>query len=121
MVLGFGIRVDEKYRSGGIILPASSGVPSLSTNEVARVAPLDGVLATLSHSVHSRATTIRPPRVEVPVVGALTVGGVLASLQNRGHIGIFALIEEVERTGNDAGDSCRSKKNSLEGNHGGLR
>ena len=105
---------------GSKVLPASSRVPSLATDKVASLAPLNRVLAALSHGVNRRATTIRPPGVEVPVVGTLTVGGVLASLQNSGHIGI-ALIEEVERAGEDVGDSCRSKKDSLEGNHGGMR
>lgn len=103
--------------SDGRVLPASSRVPSLSTDEVASVAPLHGVLAALSHGVHGRAAAIRPPGVEVPVVGADAVGSVLAPLQSSGHVAILALVKEVEGAGDDAGDSCGSEQKGFEGDH----
>jgi hypothetical protein len=54
-----------------LALPAGSWVPSLTADEVASVAPSDGVLAALAHGVLCRAGAIGPPRVEVAIVGAL--------------------------------------------------
>jgi hypothetical protein len=95
---------------GWVDLPAGSGVPSLSANEVASVAPVHGVLAALTHGVLGVAAAIGPPGVEVTVVGALRVGGSLALLES-GDIAIFTLNEDVvEGSGENANRSRAGKE-----------
>jgi hypothetical protein len=99
------------------VLPASSRVPSLATDEVASVLPRHGVLATLAHCVLSGATAVRPPRVEVAVVRTLRVGGGLALLQKSGRVDIVTLSEEVEWGSEHAGGCHRGEKKGLERDH----
>lgn len=90
--------------------PACSWVPALATDKVASVAPGHRVLAALTHGVHGRAATIRPPGVEVSVVGAFAVGGVLALLQCCGSVAIVTLVEEVKGSSEDAGCSSSGQE-----------
>lgn len=101
------------------MLPSSTGVPALAANEVAGVAPRHGILATLAHGIYSGSTAVRPPRVEVSVVGAFAVGSVLASLQSGGDVDIVACIEHIEREGQRSRDGRNGKDDRLEGHHGG--
>lgn len=98
-------------------LPSSSRVPSLSADEVAGVAPGHRVLAALAHSKDGRAAAIRPPGVEVAIVGALSVGGVLALLNESCSVGIVALVKEVKRRSHDGGGCYGGEKDGLEGHH----
>jgi hypothetical protein len=101
-------------------LPACSWVPSLATDEVTGVAPRHRVLGALAHGVNCGAATVRPPRVEVAVVGSDGVGGVLTPLQRCSGVAIIALSEEVERCTEDTGDSRYGKEEGSEGDHGGV-
>jgi hypothetical protein len=51
-------------------LPACSWVPSFATDKVTSVAPRHRVLGALAHGVNCGAATVRPPRVEVAVIGS---------------------------------------------------
>jgi hypothetical protein len=108
------IRGSEDHR----YLPTGSRVPSLATHEVARVAPVHGVLAALAHGVLSVAPAVGPPGVEVAVVGTLRVGGDLALLES-GDIGIFTLSEDVVAvwSGEDTNGSGAGKQERSERDH----
>jgi hypothetical protein len=98
-------------------LPASSRVPSLSTNEVAGVPPGHGVLRSLAHDVLSRATTIGPPGVEVSVVGSLRAGSGLALLKESGRVDIVTIEEEVKGGSKHTGGGHCGEEKRLEGDH----
>ena len=101
--------------------PASTRVPTLSTDKVASVAPLNLVSAPLAHAVLRVATAVGPPAVEVPIVLALAVPGDLAGLENFGHVAIITvrqLVEEVEGATQHGGGGRGREKESLEGDHG---
>lgn len=76
-------------------VPPRAGVPSLSTHEVASVAPSYRVPTSLSHGVLRVAAAVRPPRVEISIVGAHRVAGHLALVKG-GNVGIFALNDVSE-------------------------
>jgi hypothetical protein len=101
-------------------LPACSWVPSFATDKVTSVAPRHRVLGALAHGVNCGAATVRPPRVEVAVIGSDGVGGVLTSLQSGSGVAIVALGEEVERRTENTGDSRYGKEERSEGDHGGV-
>lgn len=89
-----------------LCLPPIARIPALSANEVARVAPCHGVLASLAHGVDGRSAAVGPPRVKVSVVRAYGVGrGSLACDERVGGVGVLALAEEVKGCGKNAG--CR--------------
>lgn len=97
-------------------IPAGSRVPSLATDEVAGVPPGHGVPAALSHGVLSGTTAISPPRVEVPVVVALSAGSGLTLLKSS-CVAIVTLSEEVKGSGEHAGGSHSGEKERLERDH----
>lgn len=71
------LKLDNIFNS-----PASTRVPTLSTNKVTSVAPINRVVTSLTHLVVGIATAIRPPRVEVSVVVTLGVAGDLTGLKD---------------------------------------
>lgn len=99
------------------VIPAVSRVPAFATNKVASVAPSDRVLAALAHRVYCRTTTIGPPRVEVAIVVALTVGSVLAPLKGCSCVAIIAFRKEVEGGSQNASGSRHGEEDGLEGDH----
>lgn len=99
------------------ILPATSRVPSLSTDEVASVPPGHGVLAAFTHGVLGRAAAISPPRVKVAVVVSLGAGSGLTLLKKSSGVSIVTLSKEVEGSSEDAGGSHRSEEERLERDH----
>jgi hypothetical protein len=101
-------------------LPAGSWVPSLAADEVASVAPSNGVLAALAHGVLRRAATIGPPRVEVAIVGALGARGRLALFKGYSCVGIFTLMEEVKRCSQNSRGCSECQEQRLERYHLGL-
>ena len=100
------------------VLPASTGVPALATNEVASVAPVHGVTTAGSVGVGDISTAIGPERVEVTVVVSLEVGSNGTLLDQSRVVGIVALSEEVERSSDNAGDRSQSEKKGLDSDHG---
>ena len=99
-------------------LPASTRVPSLATDKVTGVAPVDLVVASLTHAVLSVTTTIRPPRVEVAIVVAFTVAGDLASLKNRRGVAVITLVEEVKGASKSPSESRGGNEKRFERDHG---
>jgi hypothetical protein len=116
MVLRCGQHVGKAMKKKNPI-PSVSGVPSLSTNEVASVAPSHRVLAAFTHGVHRRTTTIGPPGVEVAIMGPHTVSSVLAPFKGCGGIAVVALREEVEGSSQNASGSRHGKQDRLERDH----
>lgn len=102
------------------ILPAVAWVPALATDEVASIAPSHRVLGALTHGVNSRTAAVRPPGVEVPVVGTLAVGSVLAPLKGSSCVAIVTLGEEVEGGSQGPSDRKGGEKKRLEGDHNEL-
>lgn len=100
------------------ILPASTGVPALATDEVASVAPVDSVTAAGSVGVGDISAAIGPERVEVTVVVSLGVGSNGTLLDQSRVVGIIALSEEVEGSSDNAGDRSQSEKKGLDSDHG---
>lgn len=94
---------------------------TFSTNKVASVAPSDRVAAALAHGVGGVSAAVRPPRVEVAIMGALCVGSDRTLLNESGVVGIVALAEEVERRSDNAGDSRQGEEEGLDSNHGERR
>lgn len=69
-----------RYRRAYV--PSTSGVPTLSTNKVAAVGPVNTVRASVAIGISNRATTISPKRVVVATaVPSLTTGNRLALKQ----------------------------------------
>lgn len=100
------------------VLPASTGVPALATDEVASIAPVDSVTAAGSVGVGDISTAIGPERVEVTVVVSLGVGSDGTLLDQSRVVGIVALSEEVEGSSDNAGDRSQSEKKGLDSDHG---
>jgi hypothetical protein len=100
-----------------LVLPASTRVPALATDEVASVAPVHSVTAAGSVGVGDISSTIGPERVEVAVVGSLGVGSDGALLDQSRVVGIVTLSEEVEGSSDDAGDRSQSEKKGLDSDH----
>ena len=100
------------------ILPASTGVPALATDEVASVAPVDSVAAASSVGVGDISAAIGPERVEVTVVVSLGVGSNGTLLDQSRVVGIIALSEEVKGSSDNAGDRSQSEKKGLDSDHG---
>lgn len=98
-------------------LPASTGVPTLSTNKVTSVAPINLVVASLAHAVVSIATTIRPPRVEVSVMVTLGVAGDLTGLEDGGGVAVVLLVEEVKGTSESPAECRSGEEERFEGDH----
>lgn len=87
--------------------PGSSGIPAFAADKVAAALPLDAVRASGQVGVSHGRAAVGPPRVEVPVVGALGVGGRLA------------LGDEIQGAGEHAGDGRAGQQEGRQGNHGG--
>jgi hypothetical protein len=100
---------------------ASTRVPSLSTNKVTSVAPINLVVAALTHAVLSITTTIRPPRIEVAIVVAFTVASDLTGLKDGGGVAIVALIEEVKGTSKCPSECRDGNEKGFERDHDGDR
>jgi hypothetical protein len=103
-------------------LPAISRIPSFTTDKIARVAPLYGVLAALAHGVDGRTSAVSPPRVVVAIVVTRRAGrGALTRDEGRGRVCVVALAEEV-KGGGKRGDCCaREEQEWFEGDHCDLR
>lgn len=100
------------------ILPASTRVPALATNEVASVAPVDSVTAAGSVGVGDISTAVGPERVEVTVVVSLGVGSNGTLLDQSRVVAIVALSKEVEGGSDNAGDRSQSEEKGLDSDHG---
>jgi hypothetical protein len=99
--------------------PTSAGVPALATDKVAGVPPGDGVAAALQVGVGGVSSAVGPPGVEVAVVGSLGAGsGTLLDFLDQSRVVGITLVKEVERGGEDAGDSRQGEEEGLDGNHG---
>lgn len=99
-------------------MPTIAWVPTLSSHEVASVAPVHRVTATGSVGVSYVSSAIRPEGVEVAVVSTLGVGGDCTLLDESGVVGIVTLVEEVERSAHHAGHSRKSDQKRFDSNHG---
>jgi hypothetical protein len=97
---------------------AGTGVPSLATDKVTGVAPVDLVVAALTHTVLGVTTTVGPPRVEVAVVVAFTVAGDLTSLKDRGGVAVVTLLEEVKGASESPSESRGGNEEGFERDHG---
>jgi hypothetical protein len=98
-------------------LPASTRVPTLSTNKVTSVAPINLVVTTLTHAVVGITTAIRPPRVEVSVVVTLGVASDLTGLEDGGGVAVVLLVEEVKGASESSGECRSGEEERLEGDH----
>lgn len=85
-----GASIDRKHNNG-IISPSMAGVPSLATDQVAAGLPLNTIRTAGAVRVGDGRGSIRPPGVEIAIVGALLVGSDLSLLE--------------AGSGDDAGDS----------------
>jgi hypothetical protein len=114
-------RVSEReYGCCRLGIPASSWIPAFATDEVASVPPGHGVLASLAHGVSGITAAVRPPRVEVAIVVAFTVGRNGTSQNDSGGVAVVPLSDGFQGGGQGRGGSCSSKKKRLEGDHGVL-
>ena len=97
------------------ILPAGTGVPALSTDEVASVGPLDRVATALTQSELSRTAAVSPPGVEVAVVSTLSTGGALTLGESCVSINLVG--KEVERGGQHRSSGHQGAEERLERDH----
>ena len=99
------------------IVPASTRVPALATDEVASVAPVHRVAAAGSVGVGDVSATIGPERVEVTVVGSLGVGSDGTLLDQSRVVGVVALGEEVEGSAEHTRNRGQSEDERLDSDH----
>lgn len=98
-------------------VPPRAGVPSLSAHEVTCVAPGHRVPATLAHSVLCVTAAVRPPRVEISIVGALRIASCLALVEG-GDVDVLALNEVGKGVKGRAEGSERSRTGEEQGSEG---
>jgi hypothetical protein len=98
------------------ILPSVAGVPAFASHEVASVLPVDGVAAAGSVGVGDVSAAVRPERVKVAVVGALSVGSRTLLDQSR-VVGIIAFVKEIEGSAHHARHGREGEEKGLDSNH----
>ena len=92
------------YISNNSIPSVVSGVPSLSTDEIAvRARPLNGILASVLVGVSRLGVVVRPPGVVVAAVSASRAGSTTTSLKHRKAFG--RVCRHGEGTDGDGGGS----------------
>lgn len=94
------------------ILPSTTGVPPLATDQITPGLPIHAIRATSPIGVSGRGGAIRPPRVEEAIMGTLAVGGIL-SLDDLGGV--------TQDAGESSSEGGRSRQQGGEADHDAAR